>query len=198
MSSCENKTLIKTDKSTLTIYKFEDTVKELFKQAVENISTTLIKKPKIHLFGKECSQQRNIGFFSDNSIGYRYSNQLSKSKPLTPPLKMILEKINNQFNANFNGILLNEYEDGTQYISSHADDEKNIDKVGVVMISYGASRKFRIRDINTKKIVLDLQTMDDEIIVMSGDFQKEFKHEIVKEKKIKEKRISATFRYHLI
>ena len=35
-----------------------------------------------------------------------------------------------------------------------------------------------------------------EIIHMGGNFQKEFTHEIPIEKKIKEKRISFTFRYH--
>jgi len=63
-------------------------------------------------------------------------------------------------------------------------------------MSYGASRKFRIRDKISRKIVKDIYTKDHELIQMSGDFQKEFVHEIPIERKIKESRISLTFRKH--
>jgi alkylated DNA repair dioxygenase AlkB len=67
---------------------------------------------------------------------------------------------------------------------------------GVMMMSYGVSRKFRIRDKISRKIVKDIYTKDQELIQMSGDFQKEFLHEIPIERKIKESRISLTFRNH--
>jgi alkylated DNA repair dioxygenase AlkB len=59
------------------------------------------------------------------------------------------------FNTNYNGILVNKYKSGEDYISKHSDDEKNLDDSGVISISYGATRKFRIRDKKTNVIVKD-------------------------------------------
>ena len=96
-----------------------------------------------------------------------------KSQKLTLNLEKLLEYINTKFNSKYNGILINFYEDGTKYISKHSDDEKNLDHSGVVSVSYGEIRKFRIRDKKTNKIIKDIPTETDKIIQMTGDFQKE-------------------------
>tara|TARA_A100001015_G_scaffold239982_2_gene273527 strand:+ start:807 stop:1259 length:453 start_codon:yes stop_codon:yes gene_type:complete len=150
------------------------------------------------LNGKVCHQRRCVGFFSDQSIGYYYSNNLAKSKKMTPSLIKLLDTINHIYNSEYNGILINKYKSGEDYISAHSDDEKNLDKSGVVAISFGAKRKFRIRDKNTKKIVNDFYLNSGEMLQMGGNFQKEFTHEIPIEKKIKTERISFTFRKHNI
>ena len=139
----------------------------------------------------------NLVFFSNESEGYRYSNQLSKSKMMTPSLIELLSEINNIFKTNYNGILVNKYKTGEDYISAHSDDERNLDNSGVVAISYGAPRKFRIRDKKTKKIVKDILLSSYSLLQMGGKFQQEFTHEIPIEKKVKEERISFTFRKHI-
>ena len=149
----------------------------------------------IVIYGKECHVHRNIGFFSDTSEGYYFSGQLSKSKPLTSNLRVLLNRINEMHDANFNGILINMYKDGSDYIGPHSDDERFLDKQGVVSISYGATRTFRIRTSkNDQKI--DFKLNNGDVVHMSGDFQKEFKHEVPKELKVKDERISFTFRSH--
>ena len=65
-----------------------------------------------------------------------------------------MEKINDRFGTKYNGILVNKYIDGTNYIGAHSDDEKNLDKGGVIAISHGVVRKYRIRDKKTKKIIM--------------------------------------------
>jgi alkylated DNA repair dioxygenase AlkB len=112
-------------------------------------------------------------------------------------LSHLLQFVNSKFSADFNGILVNKYPDGTHYIGKHSDDEKSLSQIGVVSISFGAVRKFRIRDKNTSRIVADIPTTSKEIWVMGGDFQKEFTHEVPIEKRIKESRISFTFRKHI-
>ena len=128
-------------------------------------------------------------------VGYYYSNQLAEKQPLGS-LKPLLEIVNHKFNINFNGILINKYKNGEEYISAHSDDEKNLTDVGVVILSFGATRKLRIKDKSTKKKVLDVPLVSGEIIQMLGDFQKQFTHEIPIEKKVKEERYSFTFRCH--
>ena len=190
------KSPIKTPNSFLNIHTFNNL--ELVKCAINDIDTKLIVRPKIIIYGKEAHQNRNIGFFSNTSIGYFYSGQLAESIPLTSNLKLLLDDINSMFKSNFNGILVNKYIDGNNNIGAHSDDEKNLDPIGVVALSYGAIRKFRIRDKITRKIIIDIPTESNEIIHMGGDFQKEFTHEIPIEKKVKTTRYSFTFRKHSI
>ena len=123
-------------------------------------------------------------------------DKLLKSIELTDNLQQLLNEINSILDTDFNGILVNKYKDGNDYISSHSDDESGISNKGVVSISYGAIRKFRIRDKNTNSIVKDINLNPYQIIHMGGDFQTEFKHEVPVQKLIKEPRYSFTFRKH--
>lgn len=189
------KTIIKTEKSFLNIHSFNNN-KELVKKCVDEIKDKLIDYPEIFVYGKVARQNRCVGFFSNESIGYYYSGQLAKSIPLSENLTLLLQLINDKFSCNFNGILVNKYMNGDDSIGAHSDDEKNLSNKGVVAISYGAVRKFRIRDRTTRKIVTDIPTISNEIIHMGGDFQKEFTHQIPVEKKVKDIRYSFTFRKH--
>ena len=192
-----SQSLIKTEKSFLNMYSCEEYT-ELIEKCVEEIKDELLHKPQLKMYGKIVHQQRDIGFFSDTSIGYYYSCQLAKSKPLQTNSSKLMNLINERFNTNYNGILVNRYEDGNNYISDHSDDEKNLDKGGVVAISHGAVRLFRIKNKLTKEKVIDIPTTTNSIIHMGGDFQKEFTHGIPIEKKVKGVRYSFTFRNHTI
>ena len=120
------------------------------------------------------------------------------SKPLSQSMSELLFIINMAIGAEFNGILVNKYMDGNDYISAHSDDEFGLDSVGVVSISYGSERIFRIRDKETKEIMCNESTTHCSILHMGGNFQKLYTHEIPIQKKIKEPRISFTFRKHNI
>ena len=172
--------------------------KVLIDKCIKDINDKIFNHPPIKFFGKIVNPKRNVGFFSNFSIGYNYSNQLLKSKKLTTNLEFLLNLINHIFDTNFNGILVNEYINGDNYICKHSDNEKNLDKEGVIALSIGAIRKFRIRNKENNKIICDIPTIPYEIIQMGGDFQKIFTHEIPIQKKIKDSRISFTFRKHNI
>ena len=156
----------------------------------------LERHPPIKIMNRECFPPRYVSFFSNDSLGYSYSKQKTKSKKLTYNLQKMLDLVNERLLSNFNGILINKYQDGNDSIGKHSDDETGLAPQGVVSISWGASRKFRIRDKKNGKIKLDYLTQNNEILVMSGDFQKQFTHEIPREKKVKEMRYSFTFRQH--
>jgi alkylated DNA repair dioxygenase AlkB len=113
-------------------------------------------------------------------------------------MERLLNVINKTLDADFNGILVNKYMNGNDYIGAHSDDESGLDKVGVVSISYGAERIFRIRDKKTKKIICNEVTTHCSVLHMGGDFQKIYTHEIPIQKKVKNSRISFTFRKHIV
>jgi len=172
--------------------------KILLEECVAYVEPHLEEQPEIIVYGKKCKQHRNIGFFSDKSIGYRYSKKLMHSKPMSPCMERLLNVINKTLDADFNGILVNKYMNGNDYIGAHSDDESGLDKVGVVSISYGAERIFRIRDKKTKKIICNEVTTHCSVLHMGGDFQKIYTHEIPIQKKVKNSRISFTFRKHIV
>jgi alkylated DNA repair dioxygenase AlkB len=186
---------IKTETSWLQSIPFEDTV--LLDRCVDHVKTRLSVRPEIMIFGKLAHQQRDVGFFSDKSAGYKYSNRVIPAQPMTAELLDLLEFTNKEFGTSFNAILVNRYLNGTQYIGKHSDDESNLTNDGVVSLSYGTPRIFRIRDKKTGTIVVDVKTVHSEFLQMGGDFQKKFTHEIPIEKKINTPRMSFTFRKHL-
>lgn len=194
-----NQVQIKTETSELSVHSLNKDEQKLLDSIVLEVKSKLETRPKIVVFGKECRQNRNVGFFSNDSIGYRYSRQMMDSQPLTESLVKLLEMVNTKYSADFNGILINEYVDGNDSIGAHSDDEIGLSKnAGIVAISYGSIRKFRIRNKKTKKIVKDIYMKHGDILQMTGNFQKEFTHEIPVEKKVTESRISFTFRYHTV
>lgn len=82
----------------------------------------------------------------------------------------------------FNGAVLNWYMDGSDYIYAHADKTAQlVPGSPIFSASFGETRTFRIREMamaNTGAVVEDIPVSDGTYIVMCGDMQKEFKHEL--------------------
>lgn len=160
-------------------------------------SLTLIDNMPIRIYGRICHQKRAVGFFSSQSHGYQYSGQLLAAQPLPDFLSKLLETVNRSLGVDFNGILVNLYKDGKDTIGFHSDSEKDLAKGGVVAsITLGASRTFKIRPKIPSEEV-SIQTKHGQLLVMGGNFQKEFTHGIPAESSVTDPRISLTFRRHL-
>ncbi len=174
----------------------------LIKLVVDEVRPLLVVGPKVFLYGAWRSQRRRVGFFSDESYGYFYSNQCARSQKLSPALKTLLAAINYDYGASFNGMLINHYRDGTDKISYHADDEKALDpQTGVVTLTWGAERIFRLREKVPKRagcILHNAVTKSGYALQMRGErFQKDLTHEIPEQKKVLGGRFSITFRRHV-
>lgn len=196
MDNQSKKVLIKTDNSCMWIIEnfTPDYTDEL-------VNIKLHETPEIVIFGKKCKQRRDVCFFSNESDGYKYSGAIAKAEPLVNPLLVnIMEKVNEKTESNFNGILVNRYNDGSDYLSAHSDDPRGLSPVSkaVACVTYGCKRTFRVRCKYTKKIICDIEPTPGSLLVMEGNFQSEFTHEIPIRKKISQPRISLTFRYHII
>lgn len=185
--------IIKTDKSALVIHDANKDILSLIEECVPKIDSVLDYHPQIIIYGKVAYQQRSVGFFSIEPKCFNYSHTKTQSKSMPECLCKLLHIINAKFKSDFDGILINKYISGEEYIGKHSDDNAGS---GVVVLSYGAVRKFRIRDKLTNKIVMDVKTYPDKMIQMAGNFQREFTHEIPVEKRVKDIRYSFTFRKH--
>ena len=190
--------------SRFSVVQLDEQQVALLERCVAEAVPLLAVKPEIRVMGRPCRQQRNVGFFSDDSEGYRYSGQLAASIPLSPSLRPLLAAVNAAHGTDFNGILVNQYCDGTDYLSAHSDDERHLSGGGTVVgISYGAERVFRIRTKERQSttprhpIVADVVLASGAMYSMTGaDFQKEFTHEIPRQASVPGGRVSFTFRKH--
>lgn len=183
---------IKTETSFLELKQYNN--ENLIKDCIKDIEEKLLIKPEIKIMGKICHQNRDVNFFSDDINEYNYSNKKMKSNKLSTNLKQLLKEINEICKTEYNSILINRYNDGSEGIGKHSDDEKEIDKTSITSLSFGSTRKFRIRDKKTKEIIKDVLLKSLDICIMGGNFQKDYTHEIPIEKKIKNLRYSFTFR----
>ena len=52
--------------------------RDLLERCIRDSQPHLENRPEIIVYGKKCKQHRNVGFFSDESSGYRYSNRIMK------------------------------------------------------------------------------------------------------------------------
>jgi alkylated DNA repair dioxygenase AlkB len=162
------KYLLKTDNSSLFI--IENYSIDYYNE-LKNIY--LYEEPPIIVYGKQCRQRRNVGFYSNDSIGYKYSGQLMKSLPLDKNniLCTIMNQVNKDLNTNFNGILINSYKNGTKYVSPHSDDESGLDKKQKMIASlcYGPGiRTFKVTYKQNKKVALNYKHIPGTLLVMQG------------------------------
>lgn len=186
------------DGNQLVEYDFKDH-KELIETIIQQAKDCFEIEPEITVFGKLCRQPRDVQFRSDDSKGYFYSNQVMQSKPLTAEMQELLRIVNASLGAQYNGILFNRYKNGRKTVGAHGDSESGLDaKAGVLAISYGATRTFRVRDAARKCIVGNFPSKHLKALQMRGPtFQKMYTHEIPAEAKVLGERISLTFRKHV-
>jgi alkylated DNA repair dioxygenase AlkB len=134
---------------------------------------------------------------------YWYSGVMHEAEPVPELLKPLLAWANalpcctavDGVRGVFDQVLVNWYADGAHYIGPHCDNEAQIRTSSpIVSVSLGAERVFRVRDKGTKQIALDLAMKDRSYVVMGGEMQRRFTHEVPKTKKESGRRINVTFR----
>ena len=163
---------------------------QLFTELLNQIAW---KEEPIKIFGKSVLQPRLTAYYGTQA--YTYSGVTMQPLPWNEPLLQIKEKIEPLVNTQFNGVLLNLYRNGQDYIGWHSDDEKDLAKGAVIgSLSLGETRRFifRRRDDHQNKIELNLS--DGDFLVMGSGTQKFWQHHVPKTAKSTQPRINLTFR----
>lgn len=156
-------------------------------------------KHKVRVMGKLLYQPRHSCIVSYNSVEYKYAGTSHPANDIEnfPFFKNVINIVNEELGTDFNSILFNMYKDGKEYICAHSDDERGLSNSIVAGISLGAERTFRFRNKSTGEKV-DVEMPDGCLFVMDGETQKEWTHELPKRLRVKNPRISLTFRTHIV
>lgn len=166
----------------------------------QNYFESLLHKIKwqqddITVFGKTYPQPRLTAFFSNNIETYKYSNIIMHPIPFNAELDAIKKKIESRLHIEFTSCLANLYRTGQDSNGWHADDEKELGENPIIAsVSFGAARVFQLKHKHDKTLKTKLLLEDGSLLLMSGETQKNWLHQIPKTKKIIGKRINLTFR----
>lgn len=148
----------------------------------------------VKIFGKEIITNRKVAFLGDEGISYKYSG---KTKIAEKWLKFILEiksTVEQISGEKFNACLLNYYHNGSEAMSWHSDNEKEILKhSAIASVSFGAERKFGFKHNFTKEEI-SLMLEKGSLLIMKDETQIYWKHKLYTKAKITDPRINLTFR----
>lgn len=146
------------------------------------------------LFGKRIVTAREVAWFGDAGLSYRYSGTTKEPLPWTTELLELKRRTENLSGTSFNSCLLNLYHNGGEGMGWHSDDEKSIVRDSpIASISLGAEREFRMKHkVTQEKISVRLESGS--LLVMKGSTQRHWLHSVPKAMKVKEARINLTFR----
>lgn len=146
------------------------------------------------LFGKRMLTARKVAWIADKDYAYTYSNATKIAIPWNDTILQLKNLMEEKTKASYNSCLLNLYEDGSQGVSWHSDDEKALGETpNIASLSLGATRKFQFKHKKTKQkaeIVLEHGSL----LVMKDATQANWQHAIPKTKTVSKPRISLTFR----
>lgn len=150
---------------------------------------------KIRIFGKEIFQPRLTAWYGDTDKTYSYSGITMHPENWTKDLKLIKQKIENQSGVAFTNVLLNLYRTGQDSMGWHSDDEKELGQNPVIAsVSLGAERVFQLRHKTDKKHKVSLKLSHGSLLLMKGQTQHFWQHQIPKTKRQVSPRINLTFR----
>ncbi|MEP7230902.1 MAG: alpha-ketoglutarate-dependent dioxygenase AlkB [Ginsengibacter sp.] len=165
----------------------------LYEKLMRNINWL---ETKITVYGKEHETPRLTAWYGDAGKNYTYSGLKMDPFPWNQDLLFIKEKIDQETGVNFNSVLLNLYRSGKDSVGWHRDNEKEFGLNPVIAsASFGETRPFHLKHKFKKdidKVIIPLT--HGSLLIMKGNTQHYWEHQIPKTAKDISPRINLTFR----
>lgn len=164
----------------------------LFQSLQDNLQW---KQEPIWMFGKQVMQPRLTSLYGNPDRPYGYSGISMIPHPWTPELLEIKTKVEDFVGSEFTHVLCNFYRDGNDSMGWHRDNEAVLGKnPTIASVTFGATRDFQIRHYGKKGNKIGIPLSHGSLLIMSGESQHSWEHQIPKTKKVLSPRINLTFR----
>lgn len=162
---------------------------------LENLKHKILwKQESMNMYGKQINFPRLTAWYGENDKPYSFSGIKLNPNPWSNELIAIKQKIEPFANTIFNSVLLNLYRDGKDSISWHTDAEKELGKNPIIAsVNFGATRKFQLRHIESKE-KLEIELVNGSLLIMQGELQHFWQHQVPKTNSFTNERINLTFR----
>jgi alkylated DNA repair dioxygenase AlkB len=158
------------------------------------LNTIEWKQEEMNMYGKVLKFPRLTSWYGDSDKPYTFSGITLNPNEWSEELLQIRQKIEPKCDVIFNSVLLNLYRNGNDSISWHTDAEKELGKnPTIASVNLGATRTFQLKHKETKEKI-SIQLEHGSLLVMMGELQHYWKHQVPKTKKQVDKRINLTFR----
>ena len=152
------------------------------------------KQEAMFMYGRKINFPRLTAWYGNNDKPYSFSGITLSPEPWSAELLEIKNEIEKKCDVEFNSVLLNLYRDGNDSISWHTDAEKELGVNPVIAsVNFGEVRKFQLRHIKTKEKI-DLELAHGSLLIMKGELQHFWQHQVPKTSKKINDRINLTFR----
>jgi alkylated DNA repair dioxygenase AlkB len=152
------------------------------------------KQESMFMYGKKVNFPRLTAWYGDNDKPYSFSGITLQPHLWTMDILAIKAKIEPISNAIFNSVLLNLYRDGNDSISWHTDAERELGVNPIIAsVNFGETRSFQMRHIRTKE-KLSIELSHGSLLIMEGELQHFWQHQVPKTNKKVNDRINLTFR----
>jgi alkylated DNA repair dioxygenase AlkB len=146
---------------------------------------------------------RDEAYYGDPGTHYTYSRREYKPLPWIPELLALKVRIEEATplatyansglpKSGYNAVLCNLYRNGNDSVGLHADAEPEMGPV-IASVSLGAGRLFRLKR-KDGAVAFSERMPHGSLLIVAGDTQKLFKHEVPKEPDVTQSRINLTFR----
>ena len=162
---------------------------------LKNLHNNIVwKQESMNMYGKKIDFPRLTAWYGNNDKPYSFSGITLQPHPWTSEILTIKNKIEPIPKTEFNSVLLNLYRDGNDSISWHTDEEKELGiNPTIASVNFGATRKFQLRHIKTKE-KLEIELTHGSLLIMQGELQHFWQHQVPKTSKVVGERINLTFR----
>ncbi len=165
---------------------------ELFETLLYDINW---RQDKMKLYGKEINLPRRTAWYGDSGKSYTFSGIHLNPEPWTPILLQIKKRIEDVSRVEFNSVLLNLYRHGNDGISWHTDAEPELGENPVIgSVSFGETRRFMFRHRQDQNLKSEVDLTHGSFLLMAGETQHFWQHQIPKTSRTIEPRINLTFR----
>jgi len=170
----------------------ESQAKEVFDSLLEE---TPWQQDPITIFGKTYQQPRLTALYASNAKPYSYSGITMNPRPMTRLMETLRDRVHQVSSNTFTTVLLNLYRNGKDSNGWHADDEKELGKNPVIAsLSFGAERYFHLKHKKDKNLRLKIPLKSGSLLIMEGETQTHWLHQVAKTARPVGPRINLTFR----
>jgi alkylated DNA repair dioxygenase AlkB len=153
------------------------------------------QQDNIKVFGKTYKQPRLTALYGESNQPYSYSNITMYPRPFTKTIMTIKRDIEAISGEKFNTVLINLYRDGNDSNGWHGDNEKELGINPVIAsLSLGEVRPFHFKHRKLKEERYKINLQHGSLLLMKGEMQHHWLHQIAKTKKKIDSRINLTFR----
>nr|WP_294935525.1 alpha-ketoglutarate-dependent dioxygenase AlkB [uncultured Flavobacterium sp.] len=156
------------------------------------LNTTKWREYEMEIYDKTYTVPRMIAWYED-----RENAGADLTLPdWTPELQEIRKRVETEAEVDFNGVLLNYYRNGKDGVGWHSDREKNCGKNPIIAsVSFGETRLFRLRHKFRKELpVVEIPLHHGSYLLMAGETQSYWQHQVPKTTRDILPRINLTFR----